>query len=81
MADERVQRALLLLEEAGCMDLVKTEALSQFCLARKASQGVAGAGAACARSEQLHYRRFVSFTMGEIPWVSLGRGPEQAKSA
>ncbi|KAJ1209830.1 hypothetical protein NDU88_005202 [Pleurodeles waltl] len=36
MADERVQRALLLLEEAGRMDLIKTETLLQ--LRRKALQ-------------------------------------------
>ncbi|KAJ1186660.1 hypothetical protein NDU88_003441 [Pleurodeles waltl] len=36
MADERVQRALLLLEEVWRMDLVKTEALSQLHPARKA---------------------------------------------
>ncbi|KAJ1131522.1 hypothetical protein NDU88_009858 [Pleurodeles waltl] len=43
MADECVQRAFLLLEGAGHMDLVKTEALSQLRSARKALEGVAAA--------------------------------------
>ncbi|KAJ1106285.1 hypothetical protein NDU88_003686 [Pleurodeles waltl] len=41
MVDERVRQALMLLEEAGRIDLVRSEALLQLRPARKATEGVA----------------------------------------
>ncbi|KAJ1182242.1 hypothetical protein NDU88_007436 [Pleurodeles waltl] len=47
MADERVRQTLVLLEEAGRMDPVRTEVLSQMRLPRKAADGIAAAMWAC----------------------------------
>ncbi|KAJ1211286.1 hypothetical protein NDU88_006647 [Pleurodeles waltl] len=47
MADDKVRAALALLQQAGRMDLVRTEALATGRPARRASAGVAAAVMAC----------------------------------
>ncbi|KAJ1126763.1 hypothetical protein NDU88_005169 [Pleurodeles waltl] len=47
MAEDKVRKALALLEQAGHMDIVRQEALGPLCLPRRASAGVAAAGMAC----------------------------------
>ncbi|KAJ1197986.1 hypothetical protein NDU88_001830 [Pleurodeles waltl] len=50
MAEERVRKALALLEQAGCKDLVRLEALGPLCPARRVSAGVAATVMACSLS-------------------------------
>ncbi|KAJ1098236.1 hypothetical protein NDU88_003352 [Pleurodeles waltl] len=47
MADEKVQKALALLEQAGRVDIVQPEALGLLRPVRRASAGVAAAVMAC----------------------------------
>ncbi|KAJ1082308.1 hypothetical protein NDU88_002476 [Pleurodeles waltl] len=47
MADEKVRKALALLEQAGRMDIVRPEALGPLCPVHRASAGVVAAVMAC----------------------------------
>ncbi|KAJ1178602.1 hypothetical protein NDU88_003847 [Pleurodeles waltl] len=68
MADDRVQQALLLLQEVGFMDLTNEEALTVLHPARKASQGVVAAVWACSPPQ---CERSIK---AQVRWVGRGSG-------